>query len=71
MAITSIRTHGLRCESCDRRVQLELEDIEGVESATSDHETGIVLVVYDEARCDAAAFKPAIEGLDPDFKVVG
>jgi len=66
----TIKTTGLRCGSCDKRVELELEDIEGVTAVKSDHETGLVEVDYDDA-CDTARFQPAIEGLDPDFKVIG
>jgi copper chaperone CopZ len=71
MATKIIRTQGLRCGSCDKRIELELEDIEGVIAVTSNHETGIVEVEYDEAICNTACFQSAIEELDPDFKVVG
>ncbi len=66
-----IQTQGLRCKSCDKRVELELEDIEGVIAVISNHETGIVEVEYDENVCDVACFQSSIEGLDPDFRVVG
>jgi copper chaperone CopZ len=49
MAATSVRldTQGMHCRSCSMLVQMTLEELGGVESATSDYASGITEVVYD------------------------
>lgn len=49
MAATSVRldTQGMHCQSCSMLVQMTLEELGGVESATSDYASGITEVVYD------------------------
>jgi len=42
-------TSGLHCQSCSMLVQMELEDVAGVVSATSDFRTGMTEVEYDPA----------------------
>jgi copper chaperone len=44
-----LNTTGLHCQSCSMLVKMELEDVPGVTSATSDFRTGITEVVYDPA----------------------
>jgi copper chaperone CopZ len=46
-ATVRLLTTGLHCQSCSMLVKMELEDVEGVESATSDFVTGITEVAYD------------------------
>lgn len=48
-AIVRLLTTGLHCQSCSMLVQMELEDLGGVESAVSDFRTGMTDVVYDPA----------------------
>jgi len=43
----TLRTTGLHCQSCSMLVQMELEDLDGVQSAVSDFRTGMTEVVYD------------------------
>jgi copper chaperone len=45
-----LNTTGLHCQSCSMLVQMELEDVPGVVSATSDFRTGISEIVYDPAK---------------------
>jgi len=40
-------TTGLHCPSCSKLVEMSLGDLVGVESATTDHQTGITEVVFD------------------------
>jgi Cu+-exporting ATPase len=42
-----LTTTGLHCQSCSMLVKMELEDVGGVESASSDFVTGITEVTYD------------------------
>jgi copper chaperone CopZ len=42
-------TTGMHCPSCSMLIQMDLADLEGVASATSDHRTAITEVTYDDA----------------------
>jgi copper chaperone CopZ len=46
-ATVRLTTTGMHCQSCSMLVQMELEDLGGVESAVSDFRTGITDVAYD------------------------
>jgi copper chaperone CopZ len=45
-ATARLETTGLHCQSCSMLVQMELEDLDGVVSATSDFRTGVTEVEY-------------------------
>lgn len=49
-ATVRLLTTGLHCQSCSMLVKMELEDLDGVESATSDFATGLTEVAYDPER---------------------
>jgi Cu+-exporting ATPase len=42
-----LKTTGMHCQSCSMVVKMELEDLPGVEEATSDFRTGMTDVTYD------------------------
>jgi len=42
-----LRTTGMHCQSCSMLVQMELEELDGVESAVADFGSGLTEVVYD------------------------
>jgi len=46
-AIVRLRTTGMHCQSCSMLVQMNVEDLPGVESVTSDFRTGVTEVAYD------------------------
>lgn len=46
-SIARLRTTGMHCQSCSMLVQMDLEDLDGVDSAVADYGTGITEVVYD------------------------
>lgn len=46
-ATARLRTTGLHCQSCSMLVQMELEELDGVETAVADFGTGMTEVVYD------------------------
>lgn len=41
-------TTGMHCPSCSMLIQMDLADLEGVSSVTSDHRTAITEVTYDD-----------------------
>ncbi len=45
--IVRLKTTGMHCQSCSMVVKMELEDLPGVEEATSDFRTGMTDVTYD------------------------
>lgn len=47
MAEVRLTTTGMHCQSCSMLVQMTLEDLAGVSSASSDYRTGITQVEYD------------------------
>lgn len=46
-ATAHLHTTGLHCQSCSMRVQMSLEELPGVVSASSDFRTAMTEVVYD------------------------
>lgn len=46
-ATARLRTTGMHCRSCSMLVQMELEDLGGVESAVADFGAGMTEVHYD------------------------
>lgn len=51
---------GMHCASCVKRVELALDDLDGVESVKADFETGIVSVDFDPAKVSLVAIESAI-----------
>lgn len=50
MAAVTLKTTGTHCPSCSMLIKMNLEDIDGVESADSDFASGETKVVYDAGR---------------------
>lgn len=49
MAETTVhlKTTGMHCRSCSMLVEMTLDEMDGVKSATSDHATGDTIVTFD------------------------
>lgn len=62
MASVDLTTTGMHCGSCSMLVQMTLEDLPGVESATVDHASGATHVEYDPAVVDVDGLLAAIAG---------
>ncbi len=58
---TVLKVQGMTCGHCELSVQEELEELDGVERAKADRETGDVEVAYDESKVGAEQFREAIE----------
>lgn len=58
---SEIHVTGMRCHGCEILVTEALEEMEGVEQAKASHETGVVLVEYDESKVDPASIRAVIE----------
>jgi copper chaperone len=57
-----IHVSGMRCSGCEMLVSEALEEMEGVEKASASHQTGVVMVEYDESKADPESIKKVIEG---------
>jgi len=42
-------TGGMHCRSCSMLIEMEVGELSGVQSVTSDHAQGLTVVSYDEA----------------------
>ncbi|MDQ3639672.1 MAG: cation transporter [Actinomycetota bacterium] len=58
---TVLKVPDMTCGHCELSVQEELEELDGVERAKADRETGDVEVAYDESKVGAEQFREAIE----------
>ncbi len=67
MEETTLEVDGMSCDGCEANVIETLEALEGVSSATADHEAGEVSVAHDEATVDETTLTGAIEdaGYEP------
>jgi copper chaperone len=55
-----LTTTGLHCQSCSMLVKMELEDVPGVISASSDFRTGMTDVTYDPSVASVDALIAAV-----------
>jgi Cu+-exporting ATPase len=62
MALVTKRflTTGMHCPSCSMLIQMDVGDLYGVQSVTSDHRTDLTEVTYDSDVTDAGAIIDAI-----------
>lgn len=62
MALVTKRfvTTGMHCPSCSMLIQMDVGDLDGVESVTSDHRTASTEVTYDVDVTDAETIIDAI-----------
>ena len=58
---TVLRVPDMTCGHCELSVQEALDDLDGVERAKADHETGDVEVDYDEDKVSVEQMGEAIE----------
>jgi copper chaperone len=58
---SEIHVTGMRCHGCEILITEAIEELDGVVSVKASHETGVVLVEFDESKVDGAAIKSAIE----------
>ncbi|MCH4208167.1 MAG: cation transporter [Solobacterium sp.] len=62
----TLKIEGMMCGHCEANVKKALEKIDGVVSATADHEAGTAVVTLNK-EVDNAVLKKAVE--DEDYKV--
>jgi len=60
---TTFEVQGMHCDGCSATIVGTLERIDGVASATADHETGVAVAVYDSKKVKVEQLKAAIERL--------
>ena len=53
-------TTGMHCQSCSMLVKMELEELDGVETAVADFGTGVTDVTYDPDVVSVESLKNAI-----------
>lgn len=53
-------TTGMHCPSCSMLIQMDVSDLPGVSSVTSDHRTGVTEVVYEDATLTSDEIVEAI-----------
>ncbi|HEY5548301.1 MAG TPA: heavy-metal-associated domain-containing protein [Coriobacteriia bacterium] len=70
-ATARLLTTGMHCQSCSMLVQMELEELDGVESAVSDFRTGMTEVVYDPAAVSVESLANAIIAAGYGAEVAG
>ncbi len=56
-----LKVTGMDCESCERRIQTTLSQLDGVVRSSADHKSGDVTVVIDPARASEDAVRDALE----------
>ncbi|ELY42123.1 heavy-metal-associated domain-containing protein [Natronorubrum sulfidifaciens] len=57
----TLEVTGMACDGCEANVTEALEALEGVTSATADHEADEVSVEHDETSVDVATISGTIE----------
>ena len=65
-----LRVTGMHCTSCSMLVDMTLEDLDGVESAQTDHASGDSLVTYDPDVVTDEALVAAVRGVGYDAETV-
>ena len=66
---TTLEVHGMSCDGCESTVKNALEALEGVTSATANHEASEVRVTHNEATVDDDALRGTVE--DAGYEVTG
>ena len=56
----TLKVKGMHCKSCDMLVEDSLSELKGVNHSKSNHETGLVEVVYDENEVSLDQIKKSI-----------
>ena len=63
MDTLQLTVNGMACGGCENAVKRSLGKLEGVESVTADHQTGLVGVDFDATRITAETIKEEIEAI--------
>lgn len=66
---TTFEVKGMHCDGCSSTIVGTLERVDGVLSATADHESGVAEAVYRPKKVTAEQLKAAIEKLG--YEVTG
>lgn len=61
MTSVRLKTTGMHCGSCAKRIEMEVEELPGVASVKADAAEGTTDVVFDPAQTDVAAIIGAIK----------
>ena len=61
MAEKEIKVVGMHCPSCVNAVQLSLTDVDGIDDAKADLDSGITKVTLDTDKVSDADIKEAVE----------
>lgn len=57
----TVSVEGMSCTGCEQTVEERLEAIDGVESATADHESGTVDLTYDDDAVSSDDIEHAVD----------
>lgn len=60
-AKATFAVEGMSCGDCSQKVTAALNEIEGVNAAAVDYQTGTAHICYDDSKTDKAALQKAIE----------
>ncbi|MCW8985298.1 MAG: cation transporter [Thermoanaerobaculales bacterium] len=66
---TVFTVEGMHCDACSTSIVTTLEKVEGVDTVSADHETGIAEAIYRPRKVDVDTLKTEIESLG--YTVVG
>ncbi len=58
---STIRVRRIHCESCERRIEKAVSQMDGVRQVKADHRNGEVRVVLEGTRTSEEAIRTAIE----------
>jgi copper chaperone CopZ len=61
MEAIEIQTSGTHCGSCTMLIEMTVDELEGVESVSADHSTGLARVTFDPDLIAPNAITAAIE----------
>lgn len=61
MVETTLSVDGMSCGGCEQNVVDALDDLDGVEESSADHEAGIVTVEHDSGVTDEVRISEVIE----------
>lgn len=61
MTRSTLAVDGMSCDGCERNVVDALDELDGVDSSSADHEAGEVVVEHDPAVADEETIGETIE----------
>ena len=60
MTNITLKAKGMHCSSCEMLIQDALEELDGIKSSKADHNTGSVIVNFDESKTTPDSIKAVI-----------